>query len=65
MTEISPSVMSSCTSAGRGQVSGGGALVFEAGGMKFGERTSVLWLKILMAGVLAVVSGLMFVRAAH
>jgi uncharacterized protein len=35
------------------------------GGMKFGERTSVLWLKMLMAGVLAVVSGLMFVRAAH
>jgi len=35
------------------------------GGMKFGERTSVVWLKMLMAGVLAVVSGLMFVRAAH
>jgi uncharacterized protein len=35
------------------------------GGMKFGQRASVMWLKVLMAGVLVVVSGLMFVRAAH
>jgi uncharacterized membrane protein YfcA len=35
------------------------------GGMKFGQRASVLWLKVLMAGVLVVVSVLMYVRAAH
>jgi hypothetical protein len=35
------------------------------GGMRFGQRTSVMWLKMLMASVLAVVSVLMFVRAAH
>ena len=35
------------------------------GGMRFGQRASAKWLKILMAAVLIVVSGLMFVRAAH
>jgi hypothetical protein len=35
------------------------------GGMRFGQKTSVMWLKVLMASVLAVVSVLMFVRAAH
>lgn len=35
------------------------------GGMKFGQRASAMWLKVLMAGVLVVVSGLMFVRAAR
>jgi uncharacterized membrane protein YfcA len=33
------------------------------GGMHFGQRASVKWLKIMMAAVLIVVSGLMFVRA--
>jgi hypothetical protein len=33
--------------------------------MRFGQKTSVMWLKVLMASVLAVVSVLMFVRAAH
>jgi uncharacterized membrane protein YfcA len=33
------------------------------GGLRFGQRASVKWLKILMAAVLVVVSGLMFVRA--
>ena len=35
------------------------------GGMRFGQRASAKWLKILMALVLIVVSGLMFVRAAR
>jgi hypothetical protein len=35
------------------------------GGMRFGQKASVMWLKVLMAGVLAVVSVLMFVRASH
>jgi len=35
------------------------------GGMRFGQRASAKWLKILMAFVLIVVSGLMFVRAAR
>jgi hypothetical protein len=35
------------------------------GGMRFGQRASAKWLKILMAVVLIVVSGLMFVRASH
>jgi uncharacterized membrane protein YfcA len=35
------------------------------GGMRFGQRASAMWLKLLMAGVLVVVSGLMFVRAAR
>jgi uncharacterized membrane protein YfcA len=35
------------------------------GGMRFGQRASAKWLKILMAVVLIVVSGLMFVRAAR
>ncbi len=35
------------------------------GGMKFGQRASSMWLKLLMAGLLAVVSVLMFVRAAR
>jgi uncharacterized membrane protein YfcA len=35
------------------------------GGMRFGQKTSVMWLKVLMACVLGVVSALMFVRASH
>jgi hypothetical protein len=35
------------------------------GGMKFGQRASAMWLKVLMAGLLFIVSGLMFVRASH
>jgi hypothetical protein len=35
------------------------------GGMHFGQHASSKWLKVLMAGVLIIVSGLMFVRAAH
>ncbi|HEV3060988.1 MAG TPA: sulfite exporter TauE/SafE family protein [Vicinamibacterales bacterium] len=35
------------------------------GGMRFGQRASAKWLKIMMALVLIVVSGLMFVRASH
>jgi uncharacterized protein len=35
------------------------------GGMRFGQRASALWLKVLMAAILIVVSGLMFVRASH
>ena len=35
------------------------------GGMRFGQRASSKWLKALMAGILIVVSGLMFVRASH
>jgi uncharacterized membrane protein YfcA len=35
------------------------------GGLRFGQRASAKWLKILMATVLLVVSGLMFVRAAR
>jgi uncharacterized protein len=35
------------------------------GGMRFARLASAMWLKLLMAGVLLVVSGLMFVRAAH
>ncbi len=35
------------------------------GGMRFGQRASAKWLKLLMAGLLVVVSGLMFVRAAR
>ena len=35
------------------------------GGMRFARFASSAWLKLLMAGVLVVVSGLMFVRAAH
>jgi len=35
------------------------------GGMQFAQRASSKWLKILMAALLMVVSGLMFVRAAH
>jgi uncharacterized membrane protein YfcA len=34
-------------------------------GMRVGHRASALWLKVLMASVLVIVSGLMFVRAAH
>lgn len=34
-------------------------------GMRLGQRASSMWLKALMAGLLIVVSGLMFVRAAH
>jgi len=35
------------------------------GGMRVGQRASAKWLKILMAAVLVIVSGLMFVRAAR
>jgi uncharacterized protein len=35
------------------------------GGMRFGQKTSVMWLKVLMAIVLGIVSVLMFVRASH
>ena len=35
------------------------------GGMKFGQRASAMWLKVLMAAILVIVSGLMFVRASH
>src|SRR5215510_8209914 len=35
------------------------------GGMRFGRLASAMWLKLLMAGVLVVVSVLMFVRAGH
>ena len=35
------------------------------GGMRLGERASTMWLKVMMAALLIVVSGLMFVRAAH
>ena len=35
------------------------------GGMRIGQRASALWLKVMMAAILAVVSGLMFVRASH
>jgi uncharacterized membrane protein YfcA len=42
-----------------------GVQVGSWGGMRFGQRASALWLKLLMAFVLAVVSALMFVRAAH
>jgi uncharacterized membrane protein YfcA len=34
-------------------------------GMRFGQQTSSKWLKLLMATVLVIVSGLMFIRAAH
>lgn len=33
------------------------------GGMRFGQKASVKWLKILMAAVLLIISGLMFERA--
>jgi uncharacterized membrane protein YfcA len=42
-----------------------GVQVGSWGGMRFGQRASALWLKLLMAGVLIIVSGLMFVRASH
>ena len=32
-------------------------------GMRFGQRASVRWLKMLMAAVLLIISGLMFARA--
>jgi hypothetical protein len=35
------------------------------GGMRYGHHAPVKWLKLLMAGVLIIVSGLMFVRAAR
>jgi uncharacterized membrane protein YfcA len=35
------------------------------GGMRFGGRASTKWLKLLMAGLLLVVAGLMFARAAR
>jgi uncharacterized membrane protein YfcA len=42
-----------------------GVQVGSWGGMRVGQRASALWLKVLMAGLLLVVSGLMFIRAAH
>jgi uncharacterized membrane protein YfcA len=42
-----------------------GVQVGSWGGMRFGQRASSRWLKLLMAGVLIVVSVLMFVRAEH
>ena len=42
-----------------------GVQVGSWGGMRVGQRASTLWLKVLMAGILIVVSGLMFIRAAH
>jgi uncharacterized membrane protein YfcA len=42
-----------------------GVQVGSWGGMRVGQRASALWLKVLMAGILIVVSGLMFIRAAH
>ncbi len=42
-----------------------GVQVGSWGGMRVGQRASTLWLKVLMAGILIVVSGLMFLRAAH
>ena len=33
------------------------------GGMRFGQKAPVMWLKILMAAVLLIISGLMFARA--
>jgi uncharacterized membrane protein YfcA len=35
------------------------------GAMRFGHRASAMWLKVLMAALLVIVSGLMFVRAAR
>ena len=35
------------------------------GGMRLGQRASAMWLKAMMAALLVIVSGLMFVRAAH
>jgi uncharacterized membrane protein YfcA len=35
------------------------------GGMRYSQRASSKWLKLLMAGLLVIVSGLMFVRAAR
>jgi uncharacterized membrane protein YfcA len=35
------------------------------GGMHYSQRASVKWLKLLMAALLVIVSGLMFVRAAR
>ncbi len=34
-------------------------------GLRIGQRASALWLKVLMAAILIVVSALMFVRASH
>jgi uncharacterized membrane protein YfcA len=42
-----------------------GVQVGSWGGMRFGQRASAMWLKLLMAAVLVIVSGLMFVRAAR
>jgi uncharacterized membrane protein YfcA len=42
-----------------------GVQVGSWGGMRIGQRASALWLKVMMAAILAVVSGLMFVRASH
>jgi uncharacterized membrane protein YfcA len=42
-----------------------GVQVGSWGGMRLGQRASALWLKTMMAAILVIVSGLMFVRAAH
>ena len=40
-----------------------GVQIGSRGGMRFGQKASVRWLKILMAAVLLIISGLMFARA--
>jgi uncharacterized membrane protein YfcA len=42
-----------------------GVQVGSSSGMRLGQRVSTAWLKLLMAALLVVVSGLMFVRAAR
>jgi len=42
-----------------------GVQVGSWGGMRFGQRAPTMWLKLLMAALLFVVSVLMFVRASH
>ena len=40
-----------------------GVQLGSAGGMRFGQKAPVKWLKLLMAAVLLIISGLMFARA--
>jgi len=40
-----------------------GVQIGSRGGMRFGQKASVKWLKLLMAAVLLIISGLMFARA--
>ena len=42
-----------------------GVQVGSWGGMRFARLASAKWLKLLMSGILIIVAGLMFVRAAH